>query len=562
MIIQVYGSPGNKSGDNTGVRITRDRIKNKFLKSKMDPIWLTIAFISGFLIRLTGLPPLVGYLIAGFVLNYMGVESGEFISIIADLGVTLLLFTIGLKLKLKTLTRPEVYGGTIIHMLIITVLFVLILLLMGLSDMPSFQNFGLPQAMMVAFALSFSSTVFAIKVLDDRGESTSLHGITAIAVLIIQDLVAVIFLAATSEKMPGLWVFALAPVLLLIRPLVFYIYRKIGHGELLILFGFFLALIPGAELFRLVGLKPDLGALVMGMVVSGHSKSKEMAGLLMHFKDFFLIGFFLSIGLSVSPTLDIVLISIAIALLINFKVIAYFLVFTRFGFRAMTSYFTALSLANYSEFGLIVASVAVANGWLPNEWLGVIALALAVSFIISSPLNTYSHSILNKVRPYLSRFEVKHRLLYDRPVDIGDAEVLIFGMGRLGTSVYDHLKAEYSKNVLALDYDSDTVGYHRKQGRNVIKDDATDIEFWERVHEMQEEKKQVKMVILCMDDHKSNMYTLKKLKSIDYKGRIVATARHDDDIKELNKMGAYSAYNLYSQAGIGLADHICNRATQ
>jgi len=528
----------------------------------MDPIWLTIAFVFGFVIRLAGLPTLVGYLIAGFVLNYMGAESGEFIETVSDLGVMLLLFTIGLKLKIKNLVRHEVYGGAIMHMLITTLLFVGFLLLAGLSNYGPFKSFGISQALLVAFALSFSSTVFAVKVLDDRGESTSLHGTTAIAVLIIQDLLAVIFLVATADQLPSLWVFAVPVILLLIKPLVFYIYRKIGHGELLILFGFFLALVPGAELFKIVGLKPDLGALVMGMLVSGHAKSKEMADLLMHFKDFFLIGFFLSIGLSVVPTLDIFLISLVIALAINFKVILYFLVFTRFGLRSLTSYFASLSLANYSEFGLIVASVTAANGWLPNDWLGIIAIALSISFVISSPLNSYSHQIYNKIRSFLIKFQTRRRLLYDRTIDIGDAEVLIFGMGLLGAAAYDQLKNAYGQKVLALDYNPDTVEYHRKLGRNIIQDDATDIEFWERVSMMQKEKTQVKLVVLCMDDHKSNLFAIKELKGIDYKGKTAATARHDDDIRDLKNLGVDSVYNIFAEAGTGLADHICSDATK
>lgn len=523
----------------------------------MDPVWLSIAFIFGFAVRLTGLPPLVGYLAAGFILNYMGAESGEFIETVADLGVTLLLFTIGLKLKLRNLIRREVYGTTLIHMTLITLLFTGILVLAGLSNAGLFAGFTIKQAVLIAFALSFSSTVFAVKILDDRGESTSLHGTTAIAVLIIQDLVAVVFLVATAEQLPSLWVFVLPVILFLIRPLIFYAYRQIGHGELLILFGFFLALVPGAELFKQVGLKPDLGALVMGMIVSGHAKSKEMAGLLMHFKDFFLIGFFLSIGLSVMPTMDMFLISLFIAILINIKVIAYFLVFTRFGLRALTAYFTSLSLANYSEFGLIVASVATASGWLSNDWLGIIALSLSISFIISSPLNSYSHSIFNRIRSFLTRFEVKSRLLYDRTIDIGDAEILVFGMGLLGISVYDRMSKKYGQSVLGLDYDSDKVKYLNESGRNVIKDDATDIEFWERVYHMQDRKEQVKLIALCMDDHKSNLFAMKKLKSINYTGRIVSTARHDDDMEELKKLGIDSVYNLYTEAGIGLADHVC-----
>lgn len=77
----------------------------------MDPVWLAVAFVLGLGARLVGLPPLVGFLAAGFVLNALGVEGGEMLRQIADLGVTFLLFTIGLKLRIQTLARPEVWGG-------------------------------------------------------------------------------------------------------------------------------------------------------------------------------------------------------------------------------------------------------------------------------------------------------------------------------------------------------------------------------------------------------------------------------------------------------------------
>ena len=90
----------------------------------MEPIWLAIAFILGFLAKLVKLPPLVGYLIAGFILKFMGAESGELINTISDLGIMLLLFTIGLKLKLKSLLKKEIIGGTAIQM----ILFIIIIL--------------------------------------------------------------------------------------------------------------------------------------------------------------------------------------------------------------------------------------------------------------------------------------------------------------------------------------------------------------------------------------------------------------------------------------------------
>lgn len=81
-----------------------------FVINSQDPMWIVIAFICGLLVKLVGLPPLIGFLVAGFVLNAGGAQSGVFLQGVADLGITLLLFTIGLKLKLNTLVRSEVWG--------------------------------------------------------------------------------------------------------------------------------------------------------------------------------------------------------------------------------------------------------------------------------------------------------------------------------------------------------------------------------------------------------------------------------------------------------------------
>ena len=104
----------------------------------MDPLWILAAFIFGAVSSRIGLPPLVGYLLAGFVLNSFGVEGGDTLGKIADAGVTLLLFTIGLKLKLKSLAKPEVWAGTTIHMFITVVVFGAVIWIFGFPGYPSF----------------------------------------------------------------------------------------------------------------------------------------------------------------------------------------------------------------------------------------------------------------------------------------------------------------------------------------------------------------------------------------------------------------------------------------
>ena len=127
-----------------------------------DPIWIAIAFLFGALSRGMGLPPLVGFLIAGFVLNFFGLAGGHFLNEMADLGIALLLFTIGLKLKVKDLLQVEIWGSALAHILIFNLVSVAILLLLKQLNLPLFNQLSVINALIISFALSFSSTAATI----------------------------------------------------------------------------------------------------------------------------------------------------------------------------------------------------------------------------------------------------------------------------------------------------------------------------------------------------------------------------------------------------------------
>ena len=152
-----------------------------------DPLWIAVAYLFGFIIWQIGLPPLVGFLLAGFTLNIMGASGGEFLNEMADIGVTLLLFTIGLKLQLRQLLRPEIWGVASIHMLAITLGITALLLLLSSLGIPLLRELDTKSALILGFALSFSSTVFAVKVFEDKGGMGSQYGRIAIGILIVQD---------------------------------------------------------------------------------------------------------------------------------------------------------------------------------------------------------------------------------------------------------------------------------------------------------------------------------------------------------------------------------------
>ena len=118
---------------------------------------------------------------------------------------------------------------------------------------------------------------------------------------------------------------------------------------------------------------------------------------------------------------------------------AVFCVLTRFK-RASPAFLGSLSLANYSEFGLIVASIGAANGWIGKDWLIVIAISMSITFVLAAPLNAFAHNIYARFSDLLKRFETETRLKEDEPIHTGEAEVGVIGMGGVGTAAYDEMQ--------------------------------------------------------------------------------------------------------------------------
>ncbi len=515
-----------------------------------DVAWIALAFGMGFLSRSVGLPPLVGFLAAGFLLGTQGIANDELLQKLADLGITLLLFTIGLKLHLRTLARPQVWAVTGIHTSVVVGVFGLGIYALTLTGIPLLSNLTLQSALLIAFALSFSSTVFVVKALEEKGEMTSMHGRIAIGVLIVQDIAAVIFLAVSVGKVPSLWALALF-LLIPLRRLLYQLLQRVGHGELLVLYGFLLAL-GGAEIFELVGMKGDLGALVLGVLIAAHPKADEMAKTMLGFKDLFLLGFFLSIGLSAQPTIETFLVGALITPFIFFKSALFFALLSRFRLRARTSLLTTLSLTNYSEFGLIVATVGVANGWIDGEWLIIIAIALSLSFAIAAGLNSVAHQLYARHQTIWKRWQSDERLTDDRLLDVEGATIVVVGMGGVGTGAYDAMRSQYGATVVGVDTDPITVSNHRTLGRNVLLGDPSDADFWDRV----QASHKLELVMLALPKSNIALAVLDRLREISFTGRVAATARYPDEEALLQKAGATTVFNLYTEAGAGFAAHV------
>ncbi|MGI1672112.1 MAG: cation:proton antiporter [Neptuniibacter sp.] len=513
----------------------------------MDFIWIVFAFTCGYAFRLIDMPPLIGYLFAGFILNFLGVEPAASLNTLADLGITLMLFTIGLKLDVKDLFKTEVWAGTLSHMTLWCLLGIGFFLTLTTLSVPYFTDLDLKSAALISFALSFSSTVCIVKLLEESGEMKTRHGQLAIGVLVMQDIVAVLFLASATGKVPSIWALALVGLVFL-RPVLNHMLMRAGHGELLPLAGFFLAF-GGYELFNLVGIKGDLGALIFGMLLSSHPKASELTKSLLSFKDIFLIGFFLSIGFTALPSWSMFGIASILAILIPLKYIMFFGIFSRLHLRGRTSYLTALALSNFSEFGLIVAYLCVDNGWLSNEWLVILALAVSLSFILTSLIYRSAHSIYVRYGDRIKRFETDTPLSSDIVHQPKDSEILVIGLGRVGKGAFKALHSMVGDQVWGMDADRNRIEKYQSKGMHVFYGDGEDADLWTRM-----ETHKIKLVLLALPSIEDILNIAEQLKFANYQGEIAAIARFPDEHDQLVEGGIDKVFNFYTEAGFGFAE--------
>jgi hypothetical protein len=339
--------------------------------------------------------------------------------------------------------------------------------------------------------------------------------------------------------------------LVLLLPLLKWPLEKLlsltGHGELLVLLGAVLALGIGGYGFEAIGLSSELGALLTGMLLANHPRAVELSDSLWGMKEFFLVGFFLTVGLTETPnwsTLGLALIPLA---LIPFKVMLYFLLLLAFGLSARTAFLAGLSLATYSEFGLIVMAAAARHGLVDNGWVVATAICVALSFAVAAPLNRYAHDIYGSLERWLRIFERHRRHPDDEPVSLGKAEVAVVGMGRVGTGAYNHAR-EIGKKVVGLDSDLGKVERHLREGRRVVYADAEDPLLWHRLR-----LDAVQVIILALPDTEAKILASEQLRRRGYRGLISATYVWPEERQPILAAGADVAYNYFAEAGVGLA---------
>lgn len=501
-----------------------------------EVIFLGCAYFIGLLATRLFFPPLVGYLLAGYGLNIVEIAPLPALSHLADIGIELLLFTVGLKIKPRSLIKREVLNVGGLHLIIVTSVSVALFLL---------QGGHLTGGVILGASLAFSSTVLAVKVLEDNHELSTLHGRDVVSILILQDIIAIGLLAVADGKTPSPWAFSLL-ALPFIRPIAHRLLSLTHSDDLRLLLGIFFAL-TGSTIATYVGISADIGALLMGIALASHAKTEDIANKLWGLKEILLVAFFIQIGLNELPNAQQVKEAFFLLLMLPLQGVLFFILFVFFGLRTRTAFISSLALMTYSEFALITTDAVVEAHLLSPEWRATISLAVASSLAIAAPLNHFSHRLFSVLEPLLNRFERKGKHPDRLPDSIGVAEWIIFGMGRTGISAYLALH-EKEQRVVGFDADPTILEKLLADGRRVVYGDAEDVELLNSLR-----LDHVKGILLTMPDFEARRSATMRLRKRGFSGRIGTICYYSEEQGVLDASGANFVIHPLTQAGSHLA---------
>lgn len=520
---------------------------------------LSLAAIMGFIGLLLRQPMIVSFIAVGIIAgpSALGImQSEDQVKLLAELGIAVLLFLVGLKLDLKLIrTMGPVALATGLGQVFFTSAFGFgIGLALGLD---------IVTASYVAVALTFSSTIIIVKLLSDKREVDSLHGRIAIGFLIVQDLVVVFAMIVLSAigmghgnedssilmqiGTVGLYgLLMLTGVGLFIRFLATPLMEKIARSpELLVTFAIAWAALLAA-LGSYLGLSKELGGLLAGIALASTHYREAIIARLSALRDFLLLFFFIALGSQLDlgllgNQLIPALIFSAFVLIGNPMIVL--AIMGAMGYRKRTGFLAGLTVAQISEFSIIFMAMGLTLGHVTTEALGLVTLVGLITISLSVYMITYSHRLYRFLEPVLAPFErrnpsreISHE---DTSLEHQNYDIVLFGIGRYGKTMA-HYFDRAEMRVLAVDFNPDEVRKWRQKGKAIIYGDACDPAFISTLP-----LHGVKWVVSAMPQHDlgvthkdPRLILIDELKDIGFDGGIAISTQQPDDVEKLRKKGA------------------------
>lgn len=497
-----------------------------------------------FVMRFLKQPLVVGYILTGILVGplFLNVtQSHDTFELFSKIGITILLFIVGLHLSPKVI--KEVGSVSLVtgigQVVFTSVMGFLISIMLGLPTIAAFY---------VAIALTFSSTIIILKLLSDKGHTHTLYGKISIGFLLVQDVIASVFLilissfSDTSEIgiIPAVTLLVLKAlgVLLSLFIITHWVLPRVVQyssksQELLFVFSLTWGL-SLASIFQILGLSVEIGALIAGVTLSSMPVAEEISAKLKPLRDFFIIIFFISLGSTMTFTNLSALIVPAVVLSLYVLVgnpIIMIILMNLLGYHKKTSFMAGLTVAQISEFSLILANLGLLMGHISAEILTMITLVGLVTIAGSTYLILYAEKLYPSMEKILTLLELRKNNASNKE-DHEDLDILLFGGDRISASLIKMAKKQqYDLGI--VDFNPELVTKYGEQNIPVLYGDASNVEF---LGELPLNK--VKLVISTIPSHETNMILTKFIRKHKKKVKIVIFTNQEKEAEELYEAGA------------------------
>ncbi|MEP1895463.1 MAG: cation:proton antiporter family protein [Alloalcanivorax venustensis] len=498
---------------------------------------------------------LVGILVGPSALDMISAEQQ--IALLAEVGVTVLLFVVGLKLDMHLVRHLGLVAlATGLGQLTFT-----IVLGFGLGLVLGFDWI---KATYIAVALTFSSTIIIVKLLSDKREIDSLHGRIAMGFLIVQDIAVVLAMMVVGSLSASQGVDAgttwllllsivgkLAAALLLVALAMRYVLPNLVHllarsPELMLIFAIAWGT-SAAALGDMVGFSKEVGAFLAGFSLASTSYREAMSARLTSVRDFLLLFFFVHLGSQLqfdtlgSELLPAVIFSLFVLIgnpLVVMAIMGYM------GYRRRTGFLAGLTVAQISEFSIIFIAMGISLGHVEESALGLITLVGIVTITLSTYMILYSYRLYDWLGRWLGVFERRHP--YRESDQVAAAEgrpaILVFGLGRYGGRLVTKLH-EAGAKVLAMDFDPEAVRQYQRQGVPAAYGDIESREFLEHL-----DLDQVRWVISTVPEMGASRGLAEVLRERGFQGKLAVTVHHERDGQQLEASGHGIVLRPYQDA--------------
>ncbi|MBM4181569.1 MAG: cation:proton antiporter [Betaproteobacteria bacterium] len=512
-------------------------------------------------------PVLIAYIVVGILVGpavFGLVQAHDQIDLLAQIGVAVLLFLVGLKLDLQHVRHiGPVALATGLGQLAFTILFgFFIILALGK---------GVMEALYVAVALTFSSTIIIVKLLSDKRELDSLHGRIAVGFLIVQDIAVVVAMMAMSalrgaDQAAG-WEVAVSLlarvagaavlVYLLMRYVLPGLVRVMARSQELLLV-FAIAWGTGlAALGEWAGFSKEAGAFLAGFSLASTSYREAISARLTGIRDFLLLFFFIDLGAKLDfSTLggEIVPAMVLSAFVLIGNPLIVMAIMGYMGYRKRTGFLAGLTVAQISEFSIVFVAMGISLGHVGMQALGLTTLVGVVTIALSTYMILFSHALYDRLAPWLGVFERKrpHReLAVERqPHGTSRPDIVVFGLGRYGERLARRLK-DSGLAVLGVEFDPELVRRLRAQGMEVRFGDGQDADFMESLP-----LEGVPWAVSTLPDLESNRALLHALATRGFAGEVAMVARDDAQGAALKRAGAPTVLYPFRDAVDFTVEHL------